>query len=170
MPQQKRASEQEKCILENEAAQIFIQQYNLQHRSKIEYLHHNAPSKPDVSCRLNGRNLDFEIAHLYGTEQEAMEVLGRELSEHTRHELQELEAQQNVDERLIQALNRIINNKALKSYDSNNAWLIIRNAHPIWRMSKNMKDDISKPATHPFEQIWLINSFDGQQGIERLFP
>ncbi len=46
---------------------------------KMQHIWHNEPAKPDVSCYLEQQRLDLEIAHLYGSEAEAMKILGREL-------------------------------------------------------------------------------------------
>jgi hypothetical protein len=37
-------------------------------------------AKPDVYCRFEGDRLDLDVAHLYGGDQEAMQILKRELS------------------------------------------------------------------------------------------
>ena len=56
---------------------------------KIRHLWHNLPTKPDVSCLLEGEKLDIEVAHLYGSEAEAMKILGRSLSAETQSALSE---------------------------------------------------------------------------------
>ncbi|WP_340677942.1 hypothetical protein [Paraglaciecola sp.] len=123
-------SEQEKIALEHQAAKLFMHWYEHDTGKHIRHLWHNRPNKPDVSCRLEGQRLDLEIAHLYGSEQEAMALLGRALNELTRLELRELVSTSESDKRLLFALNRILANKSLKHYKSARVWLVIRNAHP----------------------------------------
>ncbi|MBM6551893.1 hypothetical protein [Marinomonas ostreistagni] len=137
----------------------------------IRHIWHNQPIRPDVSCTLEGEKLDLEIAHLYGSEAEAMAILGRDLSAQTHAELHNLE-QENHDARLLQALNRILANKALKTYQSDRVWLVIRNAHPQWTKEdiKNLVGHISVPEQHPFEKIWIVGDMSGQSGIFRLYP
>jgi len=165
-------SEREKIDLEHQAAKLFMRWFERETGQLIRHLWHNRPAKPDVSCRFEGDRLDLEVAHLYGSEQEAMQILGRYLDDKTRHELQELEKTTEPDLRLLTALNRILLNKSIKHYKTKRVWLIIRNSHPAW--SKNQIQDlqhqISVPATHPFEQIWIVADWNGESGIVRLFP
>ena len=168
MPQ----SEQEKIELEHEAARLFMRWYERDTGKKIRHIWHNQPNKPDVSCRLEGERLDLEVAHLYGSEKEAMQILGRELTEKTRQELQRLEKVQDPHERLLDSLNRILSNKSGKSYKTARVWLIIRNAHPAWTSDeiKTLQHGIDVPDQHPFEQIWIVGDFVGESGIVQLYP
>lgn len=164
-------SEEEKIRLEHEAAKLFMRWYETNTGKQIRHIWHNQPSRPDVSCTLEGEHLDLEIAHLYGSEAEAMAILGRDLSAATHAALHALD-QENVDERLLQALNRILANKAAKSYRSHRVWLVIRNAHPQWKKDdiKHLVGHITVPEAHPFEKIWIVGDMDGQSGIARLYP
>ncbi|MDP5032942.1 MAG: hypothetical protein NWQ54_21755 [Paraglaciecola sp.] len=165
-------SEHEKIELEHQAAKIFMRWYEHDTGHHIRHLWHNKPNKPDVSCRLDGERLDLEIAHLYGSEQEAMQILGRELSELTRAELQQLEQSTLPNQRLLKALNRILLNKSHKQYKTKKVWLVIRNAHPAWDTAQivALQPCIDVPSTHPFEQIWLVGDWQGNSGIVRLYP
>lgn len=165
-------SEQEKIALEHQAAKLFMRWYELDTGKHIRHLWHNRPNKPDVSCRLEGERLDLEIAHLYGTEQEAMAILGRELSEITRFELRNLVEKSETNQRLLVALNRILYNKSLKQYKTKRVWLVIRNAHPAWDKSQiaALQACIDIPINHPFEQIWIVGDWQGQSGIVQLYP
>jgi hypothetical protein len=96
--------------------------------------------------------LDIEVAHLYGSEAEAMEILGRSLSAETQSTLAEQEYEQNTDQRLVSTLNRVLRQKAEKTYQSQRAWLLIINK-------------IQVPASHPFEQIWILGDMHGKSGI-----
>lgn len=166
------SSEQEKMALEHQAAKIFMAAYEHDSGLEIRHLWHNRPSKPDVSCRLEGKRLDMEIAHLYGTELEAKQILGRDLNEGTCLELRNLDIVTQPDERLLKALNRILANKSQKQYRSQRVWLVIRNAHPAWDRAQieALRDKIDVPPTHPFEQIWMVGDWAGESGIVQLFP
>jgi hypothetical protein len=164
-------STEEKIELEHQAAKLFMRHYEQLSGLPIRHIWHNEPKKPDVSCQLNGDRLDLEIAHLYGTEEEAMLILGRDLTESTRTALREL-LKVSVDARLLNALNRILHNKAKKTYQSSRVWLVIRNAHPAWSQEQilALQHHIRVPANHPFEQIWMVADMDGLTGIVQLHP
>jgi hypothetical protein len=172
MQQKASTSEEEKVLLEHQAAKIFMRQYEKTSGREIRHIWHNKPRKPDVSCELEGCRLDLEIAHLYGSEAEAMEILKRDLTDKTREALREQALCTNVHERLLSALNRILANKAQKQYKSERVWLVIRNAHPAWTSKEivKMRDDIVVPSGHPFEQIWIVADYQAKSGIVQLFP
>lgn len=165
-------SENEKIVLEHQAAKLFMRWYEHESGKPIRHLWHNRPAKPDVSCRFEGERLDLEVAHIYGSEQEAMQILGRELSEATRLELRELEQNTEPDKRLLQALNRILLNKSFKHYKSKRVWLVLRNAHPAWDKAEiqKLQHCIKVPQAHPFEQIWIVADWAGKTGIVQLYP
>jgi hypothetical protein len=165
-------SETEKLELEHQAAKLFMRWYEHDTGKRIRHLWHNRPNKPDVSCRLEGERLDLEIAHLYGSEQEAMQILGRELSDLTRQELRQLEQNTLPNQRLLKALNRILLNKSYKHYKTKRVWLVIRNAHPAWdtEQIKALQHCIDVPTHHPFEQIWLVGDWAGKSGVVQLYP
>jgi hypothetical protein len=166
-----KSSIDEKIELEHQAARIFMRLYQHKFGIKMQHIWHNQPAKPDVSCYLEQQRLDLEIAHLYGSEAEAMKILGRELKGGTLDALQSL-TQFPVAERLLQALGRLIQNKAQKSYDSEKVWLVIRNAHPDWHAQELEQTPqlLQIPAQHPFEQIWLVADMTGQAGLVPLYP
>lgn len=166
------SSEQEKLKLEHQAAKLFMRWFERETGKPIRHLWHNRPSKPDVSCRFEGDRLDLEVAHLYGSEQEAMLILGRELDYKTRQELQELTDNFAPHGRLLASLNRILFNKSFKHYKTKRVWLIIRNAHPAWHKKhiRALQHGISVPTNHPFEQIWIVADWEGKSGIVQLFP
>ncbi|WP_416307867.1 hypothetical protein [Neptunicella sp. SCSIO 80796] len=165
-------SEQEKISLEHQAAKLFMRWYEHNSGKHIRHLWHNRPSKPDTSCLLEGQRLDLEIAHLYGSEKEAMQILGRDISDETRRELRDLEQSSAPDKRLLQALNRILLNKSHKQYKTRRVWLVIRNAHPAWDAEQigALQHCIEIPTAHPFEQIWMVADWQGKSGIVQLFP
>lgn len=162
---------EEKILLEHEAARIFMRLYEQRYNIKMRHIWHNEPARPDVSCYYADQKLDLEIAHLYGSEVEAMHILGRELSEQTHKELLAL-LRIPVAHRMLAALNRIICNKAEKRYNSERVWLVIRNANPLWRRQDMVTycDKLHMPKQHPFEQIWVIGDMQGISGIMPLYP
>jgi hypothetical protein len=164
-------SESEKRELEHQAARFFMRAYERELGVKMRHIWHNEPRKPDVSCYWQDQKLDLEIAHLYGSEQEAKEILGRELSEKTRSELMHL-MQTPPDHRLLEALNRLLANKAEKTYQSRRTWLVIRNTHPLWQRQdfEARCRYIAMPISHPFEQVWLLGDMQGESGILQLYP
>ncbi len=165
-------SELEKRQLEKRATLAFIRAYKHGYKKSICFLHHNAPVKPDVTCSLEHEQLDLEIAHLYGSEQEAMQHLGRDIPQDTLAELRAINGQQDPKQRLVASLNRLLFKKSLKSYDSTRVWLVICNTHPFWRVdaTASLKNDLEIPAEFAFEQIWLVNDTTGKDGIVRLYP
>ncbi|SBS30729.1 hypothetical protein MSP8887_02562 [Marinomonas spartinae] len=164
-------SEEEKIELEHQAAKIFMRWYEKNTGKPIRHIWHNEPIRPDVSCMLEGERLDLEIAHLYGSEEEAMAILGRELTNKTRQAIRDL-AHDEVNSRLLKALNRILENKSGKRYDSKRVWLVIRNAHPAWSKSeiKALEHLITIPEPHAFEKVWIVGDMEGKTGIVRLYP
>lgn len=162
---------EEKITLEHEAARLFMRLYEKRFGVSMRHIWHNEPARPDVSCYYDEQKLDLEIAHLYGSEVEAMHILGRQLTENTHKELLAL-LRTPAEHRLLTALNRLICNKAEKSYHTDRVWLVIRNANPLWtrRDILNHYQRLHMPATHPFEQIWLIGDMQGSSGILALHP
>jgi hypothetical protein len=166
-----KSSADEKIELEHQAARIFMRLYQQKFGIKMQHIWHNLPAKPDVSCYLEQQRLDLEIAHLYGSEAEAMKILGRELKGGTLEALKSLERLPLAD-RLLEALNKLICNKAQKSYESEKVWLVIRNAHPDWHAAELAQTPqlLHIPSDHPFEQIWLVADMTGQAGLLSLYP
>ncbi|MBE0509003.1 MAG: hypothetical protein IBX50_20180 [Marinospirillum sp.] len=164
-------SEREKLRLEHEAARLFMRLYEECFDVQIRHIWHNEPIKPDVSCYLGRDRLDLEIAHLYGSEAEAMLLLGRDLGDKTWHYLHELNSTKS-DERLLTALNRILGNKAQKNYHSQKVWLVIRNMNPLWTRQDFLQrlELIHLPDRHPFEAVWVVADFQGISGLVRIFP
>ena len=163
-------SEQEKLKLEHEEAKFFMRAYERQTGSSIRHLWHNRPDKPDTSCLLEGERLDLEIAHLYGSEVEAMTFLGRDTNDETIKSLQSLAATSTSQERLLEALNRILENKSKKIYKSKRVWLVIRNMHPEWnaQLIEAAKESIVVPLSHGFDRIWIVGDIHGKSGVVRL--
>jgi len=161
-----RESEKEKIALEHQAAKLFMRLYESQFNIEIRHIWHNAPAKPDVSCYLNGQQLDLEIAHLYSSESEAMAVLGRPLSLNMQRELA-LMAQTPDDEHLTTALSRLLSQKYKKKYTSERVWLVIRNASSLWHRPELelALHQLQTPKNQPFEQVWLVCDYFGKEGL-----
>jgi len=174
-------SEATKRQLEREAAKHFMRLYERSHKTPMRHIWHNEPAKPDISCYLDGQPLDMEIAHLYANSSEAKTITHqlndsahstgngngqRETKWNGNQELFNYLAdlsEMDKAKRLKTALVRILNSKSHKTYDSKRVWLIIRNASPIWQFD-DFLDVIPHIhlLKHPFEKIWLLPDFDGQ--------
>lgn len=168
----RKKSDREKIQLEHAAAKIFMRRFEAKTGKAIRDIIHNEPAKPDVTCHLEGENLDLEIAHIYGSEAEAIQILGHYIDENTTIELKHLRTIQGAYNRLLTALNRILLNKSKKYYLTDKVWLVLRNAHPAWTSDdiKALRTEITIPENHPFDQIWIIGDFAGDSDIVRLYP
>lgn len=174
-------SEAVKRQLERDAARLFMRAYEKQYDTPIRDIWHNEPAKPDVSCHLDGKPLDLEVAHLYASSSEA-----KILTHHITHQVEPdskptPEAQEllrylkdltelDVQQRLQTALGNILKQKSNKHYLSDRVWLIIRNVSPVWQRADFLRQ--RNPCllpSHPFEQIWLLPDYEGQQSLIRLF-
>jgi hypothetical protein len=184
-------SESIKRQLERDAAKHFLRLYEQMYHTPMRNISHNEPSRPDISCHLDGKPLDLEIAHLYASPSEA-KILAREIVEQVQDQRTPLSPDQkelivsdkelellnylfdlvamDSQQRLITALTRILTSKGQKSYDSPRVWLVIRNASPLWKI-KDFEQCMKqfKIPKHPFEQIWLLPEFDGSQQPIQLF-
>ncbi|MEO2281369.1 hypothetical protein [Pseudoalteromonas pernae] len=163
-------SELEKLRLEHEAARLFLRAYEREYHIPMRHIWHNEPAKPDVSCYMNDERLDIEIAHLYANEHEAMAVLGRPLSLDIQRQLAQLALNPSC-EQLEQALSRLLEAKAKKTYDSKRVWLLIRNASTLWQHDDfvHLGAHLPVPKGHEFEQIWLLSDWLGQEAPIQLW-
>jgi hypothetical protein len=140
-------SESLKRKIERDAARYFLRWFESLYQIPMRNIWHNEPSKPDISCHLDGEPLDLEIAHLYASASEA-KILTQEIILQTQgteaavnasdKELELLNYLADLVEmdsklRLETALTRLLTNKAKKTYDSPRVWLVIRNASPLWK-------------------------------------
>lgn len=177
-------SESLKRKIERDAARYFLRWFESLYQIPMRNIWHNEPSKPDISCHLDGEPLDLEIAHLYASASEA-KILTQEIILQTQgteaavnandKELELLNYLADLVEmdsklRLETALTRLLTNKAKKTYDSPRVWLVIRNASPLWK-SKEFEQCIEgfNMPKNPFEQIWLLPEFDGSEPPIRIF-
>ncbi|MCC2617680.1 hypothetical protein LJ739_15620 [Aestuariibacter halophilus] len=166
------SSDEEKRMLEQHAGEIFLRCYQQRFGIPGTLLHSNLPRKPDLSCKIGEQPVDLEIAHLYGSEEEAMLLLGRELDQKTRYALKQLWSDDDPHLRLVHSLNRILAHKSTRRYEAKRVWLVIRNAHPAWRtpIIRQQLDQVSLPRFHPFGQIWIIGDLQGSSGMLQLYP
>ncbi len=160
---------QEKLELEQQAAELFAAIYP-DNQGECRFLHHNLPPKPDATLLINNKPQDIEIAHLYGSEEEAQLILGKDLDTATRDALRAQSIHTHTDDRLINALNRILASKAEKHYHSVQPWLVIRNMHPAWNKQaiEQYCHRIDVVYPNPFEKIWLIADRNGKSGLVQL--
>jgi|TARA_B110001454_G_scaffold137289_1_gene127572 hypothetical protein len=177
-------SESIKRQIERDAARHFLRLYEHIYKTPMRNIWHNEPSKPDISCHLNGKPLDLEIAHLYASSSEA-KILTREIISQVQgsdsiikpsdkelellHYLSDL-VNMDSQQRLTTALTHLLNSKAKKTYDSSRVWLVIRNASPLWK-TKDFEQCIKhfNMPKNPFEQIWLLPEFDGSEPPIKIF-
>lgn len=171
-------SESIKRRLERDAARLFMRAYEQRFHKSMRHIWHNQPAKPDISCYLDGEPLDLEIAHLYASDQEARIASSSHHEAHSDYQgdehlwafLTELSSMDS-GARLHAALCRILESKARKHYRSERCWLIIRNASPLWSCKdfRQVIPHLTIPA-NPFEQIWLVPDFPGEEPVLRIFP
>lgn len=128
------------------------------------------PPEPDGLCSLDGQSLHVEVGHFYGTQSDAKQLLGRTgKSRPTPEELLH-SCMVPLDSKLLTSLNRLLEDKATKSYQTSRVWLLIRSAFPLWELRdfKEHQEDIAIPPQHPFEQIWLLCGPRASFGVLRL--
>lgn len=161
-------SDHEKRLLERDAAKLFMHRYEFQFAEPMRHIWHNEPAKPDISCYFQEAQLDLEIAHLYATKEEARHVREPNNDDRLWDYLAEL-VTIDVCKQLEMALLRLLNSKTKKHYDSDRVWLVIRNASTLWDR-KQILDTLKqfKCQEHPFEQIWILPDFEGEEGLIRV--
>ncbi len=154
-----------------DALQHFVAIYNRSHGSQLHFVERlqpgqEQPPEPDALCLLDGKQLGVEVAHLYGTGQDAERITGA--VQKRRNPLTEEERMDNrlksFRERVLAELNtRVLGKKAKKSYRRSPVWLLVRNMFPLWNRQDFVQhmDEIIVPSNHPFEHIWLLGELDG---------
>ena len=160
---------------ESEALRYFVTAYNRSNNDQLQFIAllepGPPPPEPDAWCLLNGKELGVEVAHLYGTGQDA-ERLTKPDQQHRRNPLTEEERILNrikpFRKRVLAPLNDILRDKAEKQYRRSPVWLLVRNMFPLWLVQdfEQHKDEIAVPEYSPFQHIWLLGEHDG--GLLRL--
>lgn len=148
----------EKAALEKFAVIQFCNAFNSQFKADLTYIERCDPPFPDVKCSLNGNSIFIEVAHLYGAGSDAKRLLGRQGTSYPRREEQETARLTPLHIRIGQDLSRILRQKSGKTYTAHPAWLLVRNANPLWDYSDftSYVPNIEIPAKNPFLQIWLL--------------
>ena len=158
------------------ALQHFVSSYNRSHPGQLCFVQrlqpgNQLPPEPDTLCLLNEKELGVEVAHLYGTGQDA-ERLTKPNQEHRRNPLTDEEMMRNRIKcfrvRVFAELNDILRKKADKQYRRSPIWLLVRNVFPLCNAQdfEQHEDEIVVPEDHPFQHIWLLGERDG--GLLRL--
>ncbi|MFC1495725.1 hypothetical protein ACFL6W_10625 [Thermodesulfobacteriota bacterium] len=162
----------QKDNLEYYAVKNFITEYNRTHKKRLFFISQCKPPKPDTICRHHKREIGVEIAHTYGTGEEAAVRLGNRDSNDFSDEVHRKRSIIPFNYRALDSLNKILSKKATRTYELSHIWLVIRNAFSLWSLSdyRKYKKDIFIPEKHPFRQIWILCDENSAQpnGIMRI--
>lgn len=115
------------------------------------------PPEPDCLCILDGQKLYVEVTHLYRSDNEARQLLGRKSDRAEKLYTSSLP----IDTVLIYRINKIICKKSSKNYQKRQSrciWLLIRSAFPLWRCNdfKKVTSQFIFPETNQFDEIFLL--------------
>lgn len=148
----------QKDNLEYHAVKNFIAEYNHTHMRHLHFICQCKPPKPDAICRHHKKEIGVEIAHTYGTGEEAAIRLGNRNSNDFPDKVHRKRRIIPINFRALNSLNKILTKKATRAYELSNTWLVVRNAFPLWSLSdyRKYKKEIFIPEKHPFDQIWLL--------------
>lgn len=129
-----------------------------------------SPPEPDSICTIDGEPVHVEVCHIYGTPSDAKQLLGRtgKSAPTSNEKLQSRLIPLNV--RFLSPLNRLLAEKATRTYIAPRVWLLVRFASPLWNLNdfEEHRVHISIPSEHPFEQIWLLCGPRVSSGVFRL--
>ena len=125
----------QKDNLEYYAVNNFITEYNRTHKRLLFFISQCKPPKPDIICRHHKREIGVEIAHTYGTGEEAAVRLGNRNSYDFPDKVHRKRRIIPVNFRALDSLNKILLKKATREYELSHIWLVIRNAFPLWSLS-----------------------------------
>jgi len=157
-------------VLVRDALRHFVAEYNRTQSGHLRFVKRLQPGKPppepDALCFHNGKALGVEVAHLYGTGQDAERLTGA--VQKRRNPLTEEERRQvgikPFRERVLGPLNcEILGKKAKRSYRRSPVWLLVRNCFPLWSTHdfEQHLPEIIVPEGHPFQHIWLLGEANG---------
>ncbi len=137
---------------------------------RFSFVELRKPPEPDGYCLLDGETLYVEVGHVYGTQSDAKQLLGRTGKSASSPEQKLHSAMVPLDRRLLTPLNILLVDKATKTYQASRVWLLIRSAFPLWDLHdfKEHQPSILVPEDHPFEQIWLLCGARASSGVLRL--
>ena len=143
---------------------------NLWGEGRFAFHELRSPPEPDGFCSLDKQPLHVEVGHFYGMQSDAKQLLGRKGKSAATGEEKLLSSLVPLDAKLLTPLNRLLADKATKTYQSERVWLLIRSAFPLWNLDdfKAHQADIAIPEAHPFEQIWLLCGPRSSFGVLRL--
>jgi hypothetical protein len=162
----------QKDDLEYYAVHNFIAEYNRTHKRQIHFIRTCTPQMPDTLCRIQHREIGIEVVHTYGTDVEAAIRLGNKNSENFPDEIHLARMMTRLDIRALNSLNKVLANKATRTYGFVPTWLLVRNAFVHWSLRdyQKHKRQIHVPDGHSFVQIWLLcdSNSVGSKGIMRL--
>jgi len=156
---------------ELEAVTYFIATYQRLFSARLALVDMPKPPEPDFIVRLGAREIGVEVAHLYGSERDARLLFGRSQPEESTLQARVEHAMVPLNVRVPEELNRILSQKATKTYPRD-TWLVIRNVYPLWERTdfEMYPEALAILREHPFEQIWLLCDEHGTSGMLQLFP
>jgi len=162
----------QKDNLEHHAVLNFIELYNRNHKRQLQLIRACRPPMPDTLCCLHRREIGIEVAHVYGSNDEAaMRVGGKTLDDFPHRVCLDRHVTA-LDVRALNCLHDKLKRKATRTYGFTPTWLLIRNAFVPWSFAeyRQHKNEIIVPETHPFTQIWFMcdKKSLGTPGIMRL--
>ncbi len=159
----------EKTDLEKFAVIEFCKAYNRQRpEHHLHYIEHCQPPFPDTRCTLDGQDIYIEVAHVYGPPSDAKRLLGRQGHAYPGAAEQKQARLTPLSIRIGKALERALQCKCKKTYNTSLVWLLVRNANLLWTYSdfQSYLVDINIiPAKHPFQQVWLLCGRGADSGI-----
>ncbi len=157
--------------LELDALTYFLAAYQRQFGGRPTLVDMPKPPEPDFIIRLGDREIGVEVAHLYGSERDARLLFGRSQPEESTVQARVEHAKVPLNVRVPNEMNRILSQKANKTYPRS-TWLVIRNVYPLWERTdfEMYPETLAIPHGHSFEQIWLLYDQHGTSGMLCLFP
>ena len=157
----------EKTDLEKSAVIEFCKAYNKQYPGRLTYVEQCQPPFPDTRCTLSGQDIYIEVAHLYGPTSDAKRLLGREGHSYPSSADQKQVRLTPLNIRIGRKFLETLQDKCDKTYKTDLAWLLIRNANPLWTYSdfQSYLVDIKIPSRHPFQRMWLLCGRGEDSGI-----
>ena len=159
----------EKADLEKFAVIEFCEAYNRRHPGHhLTYVEGCLPPLPDTRCTLADEDVYIEVAHVYGYPTDAKRLFGRQ-----GHSCQDVAEERQarltpLSGRIGDSLAGVLQRKCKKTYSTASAWLLIRNANPLWTYSdfqSYLADTNITLGEHPFEQLWLLCGRGADSGI-----